>query len=50
MSRKAALKTVDTEVTELKTRNNTLRVRIDDLKTFQPLTENQKKIEFELYL
>jgi predicted ribonuclease YlaK len=48
MSRKAALKTVDAEVTEIKTRNNTLRVRIDDLKTFQPLTENQKKF-FDAY-
>jgi len=28
--------------------NNSLRIRIDDLKTFQPLTENQKKF-FEAY-
>ena len=27
---------------KIKTINNTLRIRLDDLKTFEPLTENQK--------
>jgi len=41
----------NTEIdTQPKTRpvNNTLKVRIDDLKTFEPLTENQKKF-FDAY-
>ena len=41
----------NTEIqTEPKTKlsNNTLRIRIDDLKTFEPLTENQKKF-FDAY-
>ena len=39
---------VQGEITKLKTVNNTLKVRIDDLKTFQPLTDNQK-IFFDAY-
>ena len=39
---------VPSEPTKLKTVNNTLRVRIDDLKTFQPLTENQQ-LFFDAY-
>ena len=37
-------------VTELKpvNKSNQLRIRIDDLKTFQPLTENQR-LFFEAY-
>jgi phosphate starvation-inducible protein PhoH len=41
----------NTEIqTEPKTKlsNNTLRIRIDDLKTFEPLTDNQKKF-FDAY-
>ena len=56
MARKAALKTVDNEQSEkfekptreLKAVNNSLKIRIDDLKTFDPLTENQKKF-FDAY-
>ena len=33
---------------KIKTINNTLRIRLDDLKTFEPLTENQKKF-FDAY-
>ena len=32
----------------LKAINNTLKIRIDDLKTFDPLTDNQKKF-FDAY-
>ena len=49
MSTTAALKTVEYEDSEPKNRgiaansvNNSLKIRIDDLKTFQPLTENQR--------
>lgn len=48
MSRKVASKTIDSGVTELRPKTNTLRIKIDDLKTFQPLTENQKKF-FDAY-
>lgn len=54
MARKAAVpKPVDTIQTETPRQskssvNNSLRVRIDDLKTFDPLTENQK-LFFEAY-
>jgi phosphate starvation-inducible protein PhoH len=52
MARAAAkskpLDNVQCEPTKLKSVNNTLRVRIDDLKTFQPLTENQQ-LFFEAY-
>jgi phosphate starvation-inducible protein PhoH len=48
MSRKVASKTIDSGVTELRPKTNTLRIKIDDLKTFQPLTENQKKF-FDSY-
>jgi predicted ribonuclease YlaK len=47
MSRRA-LKTDETaEIKPIKT-NNTLRIRIDDLKTFDPLTDNQK-LFFDAY-
>lgn len=42
-----ARKSANNEVTVAKT-NNQLKIRIDDLKTFQPLTENQKKF-FDAY-
>jgi predicted ribonuclease YlaK len=53
MARKSsAVKTANTEpdisATRLKSVNNTLRLRLDDLKTFDPLTENQK-LFFDAY-
>ena len=53
MARKSsAVKTANTEpdvpTTRLKSVNNTLRLRLDDLKTFEPLTENQK-LFFDAY-
>jgi len=53
MARKSsAVKTATTEpdvpTTRLKSVNNTLRLRLDDLKTFDPLTENQK-LFFDAY-
>ena len=49
MVRKAALKSVDHETTEkYKPVNNSLKIRADDLKTFSPLTENQK-LFFDAY-
>ena len=51
MARTAAAKRIDnvqSEPVKLKTVNNQLRIRIDDLKTFQPLTDNQK-LFFESY-
>jgi len=53
MARKSsAVKTANTEpdvpTTRLKSVNNTLRLRLDDLKTFDPLTENQK-LFFDAY-
>jgi predicted ribonuclease YlaK len=54
MARKsAAVKTANTEpeipaIPKLKAVNNTLRLRLDDLKTFDPLTENQK-LFFDAY-
>ena len=56
MARKAAtsLKVVENEQSEPKENNsrkqvsNHLRLRIDDLKTFQPLTDNQK-LFFDAY-
>jgi len=53
MARTAAVrKTIDNVQSEpaarLKQVNNTLKVRIDDLKTFQPLTDNQK-LFFDAY-
>ena len=36
------------DITTHESRNNTLKIRIDDLKTFSPLTDNQKKF-FEMY-
>ena len=48
----AVRKTIDNvqsePATRLKQVNNTLKVRIDDLKTFQPLTDNQK-LFFDAY-
>ena len=50
MARAAAkakpLDNVQGEFTKVKTVNNTLKVRIDDLKTFQPITDNQKFVYF----
>lgn len=44
MARKAAAKPIDNEHSEPTQKvNNSLRIRIDDLKTFDPLTDNQKK-------
>ena len=55
MARKSsAVKTANNELeipsstTRLKAINNTLRLRLDDLKTFDPLTENQK-LFFDAY-
>jgi len=49
MVRKAALKSVDNETPEkFKPINNSLRIRADDLKTFAPLTDNQK-LFFDAY-
>lgn len=47
MARRTALKVIDqndenSEPLKQRVVNNTLRIRIDDLKTFPPLTENQK--------
>jgi phosphate starvation-inducible PhoH-like protein len=47
MSRRA-LKTEESIESKAVKTNNTLRIRIDDLKTFDPLTENQKKF-FDAY-
>ena len=47
MARNKAL--TENNVTELKpVKSNQLRIRIDDLKTFQPLTENQR-LFFDAY-
>ena len=44
MARKPAAKTIDNEHSEPTQKvNNSLKIRIDDLKTFDPLTDNQKK-------
>jgi phosphate starvation-inducible protein PhoH len=50
MARKAvAAKTIDNEQSEhIQKTNNSLKIRIDDLKTFAPLTDNQKKF-YEAY-
>jgi predicted ribonuclease YlaK len=50
MARRAALKQVysSEEVTDYSKPTNRLRLRLDDMKTFQPLTENQK-IFFDAY-
>lgn len=51
MARKAALKTVESESAtqeRLRVVNNSLKLRIDDLKTFDPLTDNQK-LFFDAY-
>jgi len=50
MARRAALKQVysSEEVLEFSKPTNRLRLRLDDMKTFQPLTENQNKF-FQAY-
>jgi predicted ribonuclease YlaK len=50
MARRAALKQVysSEEVTDYSKPTNRLKLRLDDMKTFQPLTENQK-IFFDAY-
>ena len=50
MARKSALQVVEpnNEIREPKKPSNQLRLRLDDLKTFEPLTENQKKF-FDAY-
>lgn len=48
MARRANTQIQMDEKPTTKAVNNSLRIRIDDLKTFQPLTENQKKF-FEAY-
>jgi predicted ribonuclease YlaK len=50
MARRAALKQVysSEEVTDYSKPTNRLRLRLDDMKTFQPLTENQKTF-FDAY-
>jgi phosphate starvation-inducible protein PhoH len=47
MARKNAVENTESEVKTTRV-NNTLKIRIDDLKTFDPLTENQK-LFFEAY-
>jgi hypothetical protein len=55
MARKAAIKTTEHDNADKALRqpvtltiNNSLKLRIDDLKTFDPLTENQK-LFFDAY-
>ena len=51
MARKVPLKSIEAETSNadrLKVVNNSLKLRIDDLKTFDPLTENQK-LFFDAY-
>jgi predicted ribonuclease YlaK len=50
MARRAALKQVysSEEITDFSKPTNRLRLRLDDMKTFQPLTENQKTF-FDAY-
>jgi phosphate starvation-inducible protein PhoH len=49
MARRKEIANTEIELdSKLKIVNNTLKLRIDDLKTFDPLTENQKKF-FEAY-
>ena len=51
MARKAALKSTEAEAANterLRVVNNSLKLRIDDLKTFDPLTDNQK-LFFDAY-
>ena len=46
---RAARKTLEhEEKVEIPKVNNSLKIRIDDLKTFEPLTENQRKF-YEAY-
>ena len=50
-TRKLALKSVNDDTLDKSPRvavNNSLKIRIDDLKTFDPLTDNQKKF-FDAY-
>ena len=50
MARRAALKQVysSEEVLEFSKPTNRLKLRLDDMKTFQPLTDNQNKF-FQAY-
>jgi phosphate starvation-inducible protein PhoH len=48
MARRNAAANTESEIKSTKNTNNTLKIRIDDLKTFDPLTENQK-LFFEAY-
>lgn len=50
MAKRAPAQTADTDTTQPKrvAVNNSLKIRLDDLKTFEPLTENQK-IFFDAY-
>ena len=50
MARRAALKQVysSEEVLDFSKPTNRLRLRLDDMKTFQPLTDNQNKF-FQAY-
>jgi phosphate starvation-inducible protein PhoH len=48
MARRNATANTESEIKSTKNTNNTLKIRIDDLKTFDPLTENQK-LFFEAY-
>ena len=51
MARKASLKSVEAEAVNaerLRDVNNSLKLRIHDLKTFDPLTDNQKS-SFDAY-
>ena len=50
MAKRAPAQTADTDTTPRKpvSVNNSLKIRLDDLKTFEPLTENQK-IFFDAY-
>ena len=48
MARKSVANTEPVSVKNSHTVNNSLKVRLDDLKTFQPLTDNQK-VFFDAY-
>jgi phosphate starvation-inducible protein PhoH len=48
MARRNAAANTEPEIRLTKNANNTLKIRIDDLKTFDPLTQNQK-LFFEAY-
>lgn len=50
VTRKTTMKLVETqpEVEKTKPNNNSLKIKLDHLRTFQPLTDNQKKF-FDMY-